>query len=78
MQRHLVAEQRQLALQLQARGLSLREIGPQAALASGRRAGGAVYLAAAGPLRWWVWVPGAAAAETGRDAPARPRAAYHR
>ena len=58
MQRHLAAEQRQLALQLQARGLSLREIGPQAALASGRRAGGAVYLAAAGPLRWWVWVPG--------------------
>ncbi len=31
MQRHLAAEQRQLALQLKARGLSLREIGPQAA-----------------------------------------------
>jgi hypothetical protein len=50
---HLTVEQRQLALRLKARGLSLREIGPAGGLfASGRRAGRAPGLAAAGPPRW--------------------------
>jgi hypothetical protein len=45
---HLTVEQRQLALRLKARGLSLREIGPQVACSHqgwrwscGRRRGGA-------------------------------------
>ena len=47
MRPHLMVEQRQLALRLKARGLSLREIGPQVgcshqgvALACGRPRGG--------------------------------------
>ena len=37
MRTHLTVEQRQLALRLRARGLSLREIGPQAGCSHQRR-----------------------------------------
>jgi hypothetical protein len=48
--KHLSVEQRQLALRLKVRGLSLREIGPAGGLfASERGAGGAAGRAAASP-----------------------------
>ena len=53
MRPHLTVEQRQLALRLKARGLSLREIGPQVGCShQGVGAHRAAGLAAAGPPRW--------------------------
>ena len=73
MRAHLTVEQRQLALRLRARGLSLREIGPQVAARmswSGHRPASA---AAAGPPRWLG--TGAGAADPGPPGGDQPGAA---
>src|SRR5690242_5627290 len=57
MRPHLTAEQRQLALRLKARGLSLREIGPQVGC-SHQGAALIVRHAARRPVRHHGWVPG--------------------
>jgi IS30 family transposase len=49
MRTHLTVEQRRLALRLRARGLSLREIGPQVGCSHQGVADRAACLAAAGP-----------------------------
>jgi hypothetical protein len=59
MQPHLTIEQRGLALRLKARGLSLREIGPQAGC-SHQSAALVVRQAARRPVRRDGWVPGGA------------------
>src|SRR5215470_6606203 len=57
MRPHLTVEQRQLALRLKARGLSLREIGPQVGC-SHQGVALVVRQAARRPVRHDGWVPG--------------------
>jgi IS30 family transposase len=57
MRPHLTVEQRQLALRLKARGLSLREIGFQVGC-SHQAVALIVSHASRRPLRWDGWVPG--------------------
>jgi transposase, IS30 family len=57
MRPHLTAEQRQLALRLKARGLSLREIGPQVGC-SHQGVALVVRYASRRPVRQHGWVPG--------------------
>jgi transposase, IS30 family len=57
MRPHLTAEQRQLALRLHAKGLSLREIGPQVGC-SHQGVALIVRYAPRRPVRRSVWVPG--------------------
>src|SRR5215471_10409815 len=57
MRPHLTAEQRQLALRLKARGLSLREIGPQVGC-SHQGVALIVRFASRRPVRHHGWVPG--------------------
>jgi IS30 family transposase len=57
MRAHLTAEQRQLALRLKARGLSLREIGPQVGC-SHQGVALVVRSASRRPVREHGWAPG--------------------
>ena len=57
MRLHLTVEQRQLALRLKAKGLSLREIGPQVGC-SHQGVALVVRHASRRPVRWDGWVPG--------------------
>ncbi|WP_433189744.1 helix-turn-helix domain-containing protein [Actinoallomurus sp. CA-150999] len=61
MRPHLTMEQRQLALRLKARGLSLREIGPQVGCSHQGVALIVRCFPAAGPSRWLGARAGAAA-----------------